>query len=119
MATEPTCQVSEAGSGATQKPMKKTKLGKEPLTNKKEVSENTPLSGYVIVFTGTLLRPRAEATSRLAQAAGATVTGSVSGKTTHLVAGPGAGSKVAEATAKGVVIWTEEEFFSAAKGGSS
>ena len=48
--------------------------------------------------------------------AGAKVTGSVSGTTTHLVAGPGAGSKVAAAEAKGVTIWTEDDFLASLGG---
>ena len=45
------------------------------------------------------------------------MTATVTGKTTHLVAGPGAGSKVSAAQAKGVEIWTEDEFFAAMAGG--
>ena len=73
------------------------------------------LAGKTLCFTGTLTTPRASATAQ-AQAAGGAVTASVTGKTTHLVAGPGAGSKVAAAQAKGVAIWTEEEFFAAMAG---
>lgn len=51
------------------------------------------LDGKTIVFTGTLTTKRAEAT-RQAREAGATVTGSVSGKTDILIAGPGAGAKM-------------------------
>jgi predicted DNA-binding WGR domain protein/BRCT domain type II-containing protein len=74
------------------------------------------LDGKIVVFTGTLSTPRAECTQK-ARDAGATVTGSVSGKTNILVAGPGAGSKIAAAEAKGVDVWTEEEFLAALSGG--
>ena len=71
-----------------------------------------PLAGKTLCFTGTLTSPRADCTAQ-AQAAGAGVTASVTGKTTHLVAGPGAGAKVAAAQAKGIAIWTEADFFAA------
>ena len=73
------------------------------------------MDGKTIVFTGTLTLKRAEATS-LAVLAGATVSGSVSGKTDILVAGERAGSKLAAAQAKGVAIWTEAQFVAATKG---
>ena len=78
-------------------------------------SKNKSLAGKVLVFTGTLSTNRKKATT-MAEAAGAKVTGSVSGTTTHLVAGPGAGSKVAAAEAKGVTIWTEDDFLAAIGG---
>ena len=74
--------------------------------------------GKALCFTGTLQMPRAKATAA-AKAAGATVTGSVSAKTDILVAGPGAGSKLKEAEAKGVDVWTEDEFNAALGGGGS
>ena len=42
--------------------------------------------------------------------AGAKVSGSVSGNTDIVVAGPGAGSKIEMAKAKGTTVWTEQEF---------
>lgn len=67
------------------------------------------VAGKSLVFTGTLATPRAAATSA-AKAAGATVQGSVSAKTNILVAGPGAGSKMAKAAALGVAVWDEAKF---------
>ena len=77
-----------------------------------------PLVGKVLVFTGTLEVKRAEAT-QMATAAGATVAGTVSGKTDILVVGRDAGSKVAAAEKKGVVIWTEAQFVAACGGGNA
>ena len=74
------------------------------------------LQGKTIVFTGTLAMKRADATKQ-ATDAGAKVAGSVSGKTDILIAGPGAGSKVSAATAKGIKVWTEDEFVAAVSGG--
>jgi len=47
----------------------------------------------------------------MAERLGAKVAGSVSKKTDYVVAGPGAGSKLAEAKKHGVTVLTEDEWF--------
>ena len=75
-----------------------------------EVEEKgTSLAGETIVFTGTLSMPRSEA-KKLAEAAGAKVTGTVTGSTTLVVAGGNAGSKYSKAIELGIRIVSEEEF---------
>jgi len=76
------------------------------------VARAKPLSGLIYVLTGTLESlSRDEAKDRL-QALGAKVAGSVSKNTSVVVAGPGAGSKLAKAEELGVAIYNEEMFLS-------
>ncbi|MCP1674604.1 DNA ligase (NAD+) [Natronocella acetinitrilica] len=76
-----------------------------------EVSEEAggerPLAGQTIVLTGSLEQmSRGEATAAL-EALGAKVSGSVSKKTSLVVAGPGAGSKLTKAASLGVPVVDE------------
>jgi DNA ligase (NAD+) len=69
-----------------------------------------PLAGKVVVLTGTLASmTREEATAAL-ERLGARVSGSVSRKTSFLVAGADAGSKLEKARALGVETLDEEQF---------
>ena len=63
-----------------------------------------------VVFTGALEKMTREETRAMAERLGAKVAGSVSKKTDYLVAGPGAGSKLAEAKKHGVTVLTEDEW---------
>lgn len=72
-------------------------------------STGGPLAGGVFVLTGTLPSlSRGEATKLIEEAGGA-VTGSVSKKTTAVVAGDEPGSKLARAKQLGVAVWDEAE----------
>ena len=81
--------------------------GIDPEEPRAEVPGAQPLAAMTFVVTGALSRPRREIQARL-EALGATVTGSVSKKTTHLLAGPGAGGKLAKARSLGIEIVDEE-----------
>jgi DNA ligase (NAD+) len=66
-----------------------------------------PLEGKTLVLTGTLPTLTREQASELIEAAGGKVSGSVSKKTSYVVAGAEAGSKLAKAEALGVPVLDE------------
>ncbi|MDQ1341737.1 MAG: ligase [Pseudomonadota bacterium] len=72
--------------------------------------ESGPLSGETLVITGTLASMTRDQARDAARAAGATVNDSVSRKTTLLVAGAEAGSKLRKAQEFGVTVVDEDEF---------
>ncbi|MXW12703.1 MAG: hypothetical protein F4Z73_07580 [Synechococcus sp. SB0668_bin_13] len=67
-----------------------------------------PLTGQVLVLSGTLPSLSRAAARKRIEAAGGTVSGSVSKKTTHLVVGANPSSKLDKARALGIEILDEE-----------
>jgi DNA ligase (NAD+) len=80
-----------------------------PKVERRDIGDQ-PLAGKTFVLTGTLTSmTRDEAKHRL-QALGATVSGSVSKKTSYVVVGEEAGSKADQAKELGVPMLNEQEF---------
>jgi DNA ligase (NAD+) len=69
------------------------------------------VSDKTVVFTGSLTKFTRDEAKAMAERLGAKVAGSVSKKTDYLVAGPGAGSKLAEAKKHGVAVLSEDDWF--------
>lgn len=72
--------------------------------------ESDQLTGQTFVITGTLSRPR-EYFKEIILNAGGKVSDSVSAKTTYLLAGENAGSKLKKAEKLGTRVLSEEEFY--------
>jgi DNA ligase (NAD+) len=88
------------------------KLGISPRgrTSANGGGQGHPFAGKTLVLTGTLeTMGRSEAQEKI-RALGGNVSSSVSRKTDFVVAGPGAGSKLADAQKYGVIVLNEAEF---------
>ena len=76
----------------------------------KKIKKAGPFDGMTFVLTGTLASMTREQASERIEAGGGKVSGSVSKKTSYVVAGEDAGSKLDKAKALGVAVVTEEKF---------
>jgi DNA ligase (NAD+) len=94
------------------------KLGSSGVRMTEEAGPSGPggaLSGGIFVLTGTLPRRTRDDATAAIESAGGKVSGSVSKKTTAVIAGEEAGSKLEKAKALGVPVWTEDDLDRALK----
>ena len=82
-------------------------VGVDLTSPESRAATDTPVSGKTVVLTGTLESLSRDEAKRQLIALGASVSGSVSKKTDILIAGPGAGSKLAKAESLGIEVWDE------------
>ncbi|MCD8505433.1 MAG: NAD-dependent DNA ligase LigA [Burkholderiaceae bacterium] len=84
------------------------KAGVEPQAPEVPTGTNANIAGQTFVLTGTLPNWTREEASAAIMAAGGKVSGSVSKKTSYVVAGEDAGSKLAKAESLGVTVIDED-----------
>ena len=84
--------------------------------SEKKVIAGLPLAGQTWVLTGSLEVMSRDVAKEKLESLGAKVAGSVSAKTSCVVAGPGAGSKLAKASELGLRVMDEAQFLSALAG---
>jgi DNA ligase (NAD+) len=73
-------------------------------------ARHSAVAGKTVVFTGALEKMTREEAKAKAERLGAKTTGSVSKNTDYVVAGPGAGSKLAKAKELGVRVLSEDDW---------
>lgn len=76
----------------------------------KEKTVDSRFAGMTFVLTGTLEKFTRDAAAEMIEKRGGKAAGSVSKKTTYVVAGENAGSKLQKAEALGIPVLTEDEF---------
>jgi DNA ligase (NAD+) len=72
--------------------------------------KGSPVAGKTVVFTGALEKMTRDEAKAMAERLGAKAAGSVSKKTDYVIAGPGAGSKLADAKKLGIKVLSEDEW---------
>jgi DNA ligase (NAD+) len=82
--------------------------GVEPTREERQADQS--LAGKTFVFTGALTRFTRQEAQKKVEQLGGRAAGSVSKKTTAVIAGENAGGKLDKARSLGVPIWSEEQF---------
>jgi DNA ligase (NAD+) len=85
-------------------------IGIDPKMEKPAASEDQPLAGQTVVITGTLPTLERKEAEDLVVKHGGKASGSVSKKTSFVVAGESAGSKLTKAKELGIAVIDEAEF---------
>ena len=93
---------------------KMQRLGLEP--HYVPLATGNRLAGKTVVVTGTLQRFSRDEIHKLIEREGGKASGSVSSKTSYVVAGDAAGAKLDKARSLGVPVLTEDEFLALAEG---
>ncbi|WP_068315679.1 NAD-dependent DNA ligase LigA [Pseudovibrio hongkongensis] len=79
-------------------------------------ASGSPVAGKTLVFTGSLERMSRDEAKARAEELGAKVSGSVSKKTSLVIAGPKAGSKLKKASELGIEVISEDDWFALVEG---
>jgi DNA ligase (NAD+) len=82
----------------------------DEIVDAEKPKSNSSVSGKTVVFSGSLEKMTRDEAKANAERLGAKAASSVSKKTDYLIAGPGAGSKLADAKKHGVTVLTEDEW---------
>ncbi|MCA6106656.1 NAD-dependent DNA ligase LigA [Bradyrhizobium cenepequi] len=82
----------------------------DEIVDTEKPKSSSAIAGKTVVFTGSLEKMTRDEAKATAERLGAKAASSVSKKTDYVVAGPGAGSKLAEAQKHGVAVLTEDEW---------
>ena len=80
------------------------------MQSSEQAAEGGAFAGKTVVLTGTLSKFTRDAATEKIEAAGGKVTGSVSKKTSFVLAGAEAGSKLSKAESLGIPVLSEDEF---------